>query len=127
VLLLGTAAIAAGACSRGDDGRDGAAPATTVTKATGRYGAVHTELCKAKAEADAGDLASAKRTFDDVHAGIHELATATEEVDRAAAARLLEAKQRVEAGLTATSLAELLPAVAEAVDLTGGRAPDACP
>jgi hypothetical protein len=105
---------------------DDANPARPTATATGRYGGVHTELCKAKGQADGGDLPAAKRTFDDVHAAIHELATATEEVDRAAAARLLEAKQRVEADLTAQSLADLVPPVAEAVTLTGGSAPASC-
>jgi hypothetical protein len=123
-LVCVLAALAA-ACT-GDGGGAGAG-AGAGTKATGRYGGIHTEVCRAAAQADDGDLDAARRTFDDVHTGLHELAAAAEEDDRATAARLLEAKQRVEARLSATSLRELVAPVAEAVVATGGTAPDTCP
>jgi hypothetical protein len=59
-------------------------------------------LCEATAKAEMGDTAGGEEVFFDVvHQPLHDLADATAEVDRAAAARLLEAKQAVEAGLDA--------------------------
>lgn len=105
------------------DGSGGSASTT----ATGRFGALHTEVCRAADQARRGATASARRTFDDVHVGLHDLAAAAEQEDRAVAARLLEAKQRVEADLSPGTLGELVPTVAAAVEVTGGTAPDNCP
>ncbi|HVF33277.1 MAG TPA: hypothetical protein VM933_09600 [Acidimicrobiales bacterium] len=110
-----------GACGRGDD------PIPGRADATGRFGAVHTEVCRAASLAGAGSVAAARAAFDDVHVGLHDLAAAAGEADRAVAARLLEAKQRVEADLDADSLTALTPPVAAAVEATGGTAPAACP
>ncbi len=118
--LVLAALVTAGACGRDD------AP-VTGGRATGRFGAVHTEVCAAAAAAKSGDTAAAGRRFDDVHQGLHDLAAATEDTDRAAAARLLEAKQRAEAEPTAEHLAALVAPVAAAVERTGGTAPANCP
>lgn len=109
--------LAAFACGGGDDG----------PIRSGRFAGVHSEVCAARASAADGDLETAQATFDDVHVGLHDLAAAAGEEDRAVAARLLEAKQRVEAGLDETSLAGLVAPTAEAVRATGGAAPDSCP
>ena len=101
--------------------------AATGGAATGRFGALHTEVCTAAAQAEDGDLAGARATFDDVHVGLHDLAAAAGEEDRAVAARLLEAKQRAETGLSAATLADLVGPVRAAVEATGGTAPDNCP
>lgn len=116
MLLVGV--VAAGACSAGDGAPD---------RATGRFGAIHTEVCRAAAQAEDGDLTAARRTFEDVHQGLHELAAAAEEADRTAAAELLRAKQRVEGDLTEATLDGLVDPVAAAVEATGGTAPATCP
>ena len=115
-------ALGLGACTGGGEPGGDADPTT----ATGRFGQVHTEVCRAAAQADGGDLSSARATFEDVHVGLHDLATAAGEADRAAAARLLEAKQRVETRLDADTLEALAAPVATAVEATGGTAPDSC-
>ena len=117
-LLVAVAAF--GGC--GDGGR-GDAPST----ATGRFGALHTEVCAAADQAADGDTEAAQRTFADVHVGLHDLAAAVQEDDRALAARLLEAKQQVESGLSADTLEHLSGPVAAAVEATGGTAPASCP
>lgn len=112
LLLLGCAA-----CGGGSGDGD---------TATGRFGAVHTEVCRAAAQAEAGELSTAQATFDDIHVGLHDLAVAAGEADRAVEARLLEAKQRVEARLAPDTLAALATPVAAAVEATGGTAPTTC-
>jgi hypothetical protein len=118
--VLLAVALVAGACG----GSDGDAAAHG---ATGRFGAIHTEVCQAAAQAGDGDLTAARRRFDDVHQGLHDLAAAAEEADRTAAAELLRAKQRVEADLTKATLDGLVGPVADAVEATGGTAPATCP
>lgn len=111
-------ALAAGAC--GGDGTDGGAR-------SGRFAAVHAEVCAALASAERGDREAAQATFDDVHVGLHDLAAAAGQHDRAVAADFLEAKQAVEADLDRVSLAALVAPTAEAVRATGGTAPTSCP
>ena len=53
-------------------------------------------LCESLA---AADVTGAEEAFDRIHDQLHTLARETTETDRAAAARLLQAKQRVEADL----------------------------
>lgn len=80
--------LAAGAC--GGAGGKGA----------GRYDAVIEALCEAEAAGEAGDATAAEAAFEDrAHDGLHALAAEVQERDRAAAARLLEAKQAVESAL----------------------------
>lgn len=62
-------------------------------------------LCSAIASAVNGDVNSTRRTFDEIHDGLHELAKTEAERDRASSARLLEAKQRVESDLATTPVA----------------------
>lgn len=57
-------------------------------------------LCQARAVAEAGDVAGASAVFQSrAHAELHSLADRLSSTDRAAAAGLLEAKQRLEAAL----------------------------
>lgn len=87
---------------------------------------VHRDLCDALRSANpAAAAASFTRR---IHTSLHELAANTETVDRAVTARLLEAKQRVEADLDAgdqpgalRDLAVLEPLVRDALTATGVR------
>lgn len=57
-------------------------------------------VCQAAAQAGGGDVEQARATFyDRSHDGLHDVAGRLDSVDRTLAARLLEAKQRVESGL----------------------------
>lgn len=114
---IGVVVLAAGSCGGGED--------TAVR--SGRFAGVHERVCVALAAAAGGDLDEAQAVFDDVHVGLHTLATAVGERDRAVAARLLEAKQEAEAGVDERTLAALVAPVAEGVRVTGGTAPDTCP
>jgi hypothetical protein len=114
-----------GACGDGGGGGDSRRDSPKV--ATGRYGQVHTGICAAAKASAAGDDAAARDAFIDVHAGLHDLAAAAEPEDRAVAARLLEAKQRVEADGKTSDLEELADDVAAAIEVTGGTAPKRCP
>lgn len=95
-------------------------------EATGRFAGLHAGVCRAADQAAQGELGAALRTFDDLHIGLHDLAAAAEQEDRAVAARLLEAKQEVEAELGAEVLRDLVAATAAAVEATGGTAPASC-
>ncbi len=85
---------------------------------------VHRDLCDALRT---GDPAAAAASFTRrIHTPLHELAANAETVDRAATARLLEAKQRVEADLEGgdqtgalRDLAVLEPLVRDALSATG--------
>lgn len=95
--MLRRAAVAvlmlAAACSGGDGG-----PTITVA---GRPVAVaplvdaHAALCEGAAE----PAAARRLFFDRAHEPLHTVAAALEDVDRAQAAELLQAKERVESGL----------------------------
>lgn len=99
----------------------GAAVACGST-ATGESGAdpLVSDICAAADSALAGHANDAEERFvDRAHQRLHELAAEVTEVDRAVAARLLEAKQRVEADLDhepvdAAALSEDLGALADA-------------
>lgn len=91
-------------------------------------------VCKAAAAAGSGDVESARAIFDRAHNELHSLATAAAAKDRSVAARLLEAKQRVEATLTtapaatlATHLEALIEPTRSAATVAGWPAPDPCP
>lgn len=95
---------------------------------------VHDGVCAALEAGRAGDQARAGREFAEVHAGLHDLAAAVEEEDRAATARLLEHKQRAEAALggerpdSATQeLEALVDAIRRAIAATGQAPPHRCP
>jgi len=64
-------------------------------------------LCEADDEAARDAEASRRIFFDCAHDPLHDIAAAVEEVDRSSAARLLEAKQAVEADLEAMGAPEL--------------------
>jgi len=64
-------------------------------------------LCEAKDEAPRDPEAARTTFFDRAHDPLHDIAAAVEEVDRSSAARLLEAKQAVEADLEAMGTPEL--------------------
>jgi hypothetical protein len=64
------------------------------------YLAAGSGLCDAAMKVETGDAAGAETVFyDTVHQPLHDLAAEVSEVDRAAAARLLEAKEAVESDL----------------------------
>lgn len=94
-----------------------------VDRPSGRFSSLNLLLCEAADAADAGDEAGATGSFEDSHSALHELAAATEDVDRAVAARLLEAKQAVEADAAdAEGYTALLRAAENAVETLGGEA-----
>lgn len=101
-------ALAAVACSGGSSG------ATTV-KVRGeavpveRLEAAAAGVCQAAGAAS--DVGAARRTFfGKAHDGLHTIARALEDVDRRAAADLLQAKQTVEADLSGNPPAAILGA-----------------
>jgi hypothetical protein len=90
-------------------------------------------LCAAADQARTGDTADARRTFfDQSHDALHRLADDVTQRDRAVAAALLEAKERVEAGLEAGSptlpadFEALVAASRVAVRATGDPVPPPC-
>ncbi|MDP9440883.1 MAG: hypothetical protein M3P34_01605 [Actinomycetota bacterium] len=116
-------AVAGGPGCFGDGGGDSASGFTPV----------HEGVCAALEAARSGDQAGAQRGFADAHGGLHDLAAAVEEKDRAATARLLEAKQRVEAALRspgsappAAELEALSGAVRGAIRANRGEPPRSC-
>ena len=126
--VLGIVAVAAavGAFAGSDDGPSGPGDGPSFTAA--RDG-----LCQAADAARSGDALAARAVFfDRSHQPLHELAAAAQERDRAATARLLEAKERVESGLDrpGTTLAQdletLAVATGRAMAATGARDPGPC-
>ena len=96
-LVLGGFAVAVGGFTflQPDDHSD----APGASDAEVAYGEMVGSLCDAQDAAAAGDFESARTIFlDDVHVRLHGLADRLSD-DRAVAARLLEAKQAVEADL----------------------------
>lgn len=136
-LLLAGAAVAAvmvAAVAVWGEAPGGSPSSTTAAAASLPAGSVHERLCRVVSAAAGGDLRAARNAFQDrVHGPLHDLAAAAAEADRSAAARLLEAKQRVEADLAtnadslAADLAALAPTVRAALVATGQPAPAACP
>ncbi len=120
VALLASITFAGCGSSDADDAAD---------RPPGRSNGLHLIVCEAADAADAGDEAGAKGSFEDAHAGLHELAAAAEEIDRTVAARLLEAKQAVEAGADHDDdeYTALLRAVEDALEAIGddvGKCPE---
>jgi hypothetical protein len=116
--LAGLVLFAAGCASTGASGR--AAPLDEAVDG----------LCRATGLARGGDVEAASEVFQDrSHEYLHVLADDLMDQDRAAAARLLEAKQRVEAVFadpgsadpvqTADLLGDLQSALAEAATAAG--------
>ena len=100
-----------------------AGPESSVPAGEPRLQAASQGLCDAEALASAGRVGEAAQVFDaETHDYLHELAGMLQEIDPAAAADLLEAKQRVEsaladgqgAGGTEDLLAELQRALQDA-------------
>lgn len=128
----GVAAVVVVAVFLFGEGSGGApTPSVATTSAPGQ---VHDRLCAALSAAVDGDLDASRGTFQDrVHGPLHGLAAAAVETDRAVSARLLEAKQRVEASLAANGdslaagLAALAPTVRAALVAAGEPEPAACP
>lgn len=90
-------------------------------------------VCQAADAASHGNPAGARTAFfDRAHQPLHELAAAAQESDRAAAARLLEAKERVETGLEKSSptlgadLDVLAVTTGQAMAAAGSRDPGPC-
>ncbi|HYX43402.1 MAG TPA: hypothetical protein VE760_00055 [Acidimicrobiales bacterium] len=102
-VAAGTAVALALAGCRGDDSSPAPAPpapaTTTTAREGGAYEAAFLGLCAARSVA-ASDVNSARSTFyDRSHDPLHSIARDLEPVDRALAARLLEAKEAVESDL----------------------------
>jgi hypothetical protein len=105
VLVVAAAGVSAGACSSG--GASGEAqpdPGPTIVLAgepapvpVRRLTAAVEGLCTALQQAPDSPAAAEATFYDQSHATLHAIARALEDVDRPAAAALLEAKQRVEA------------------------------
>ena len=89
-------------------------------------------LCAALALAASGDDVGARAAFmDGAHDELHELASTVEERDRAAAAALLESKQRVEAAIVegtglAAPLEDLIQRTGDAVERLDRPRPADC-
>lgn len=80
-------------------------------------------VCDALVAARSGDAEDARAVFfDDAHDGLHDLASRTAEVDRAVTADLLRAKERIEALMDSSSVADLQSGLADLADATGAAA-----
>ena len=112
-LVLGGFAIAVGGFTFLQPADDHQA-ADEASDAEVAYGEMVGSLCDAESAAAADDVAAARTIFlDDVHVRLHGLVDRLSD-DRAVAARLLEAKQAVEADLEDAEVdAEEVPASAE--------------
>lgn len=109
-LVLGGFAIAVGGFTflQSDDHSDAAGPSDAEVA----YGEMVGSLCEARDAAAAEDFETARTIFlDDVHARLHGLADRLSD-DREVAARLLEAKQAVEAKLDDDEIGQGVPASA---------------
>lgn len=102
--------------------------------ASARFSGARDTLCTAAATVRRGDVAAARvMFFGQTHDRLHMLAADTAERSRPAAARLLEAKAKVEGAFDppAATLAEDLDALAaatgQATSVVGGIDPGPCP
>jgi hypothetical protein len=135
VLVLGAVLVGCG-----DDGTDTSAKPTDRPSESQESGSVtstpesdYASVCVARDAAVAGDIDTARTSFD--HGPLHELADAALDVDRAVAAQLLEAKEAVEsdladqttpAGQVADDLEALVRMTTAALVATGAPTPDFC-
>ena len=101
--------------------------------APGRYARAYASLCEAEVLAGNGDAAAAHGVFlSRSHTPLHALAAQAAEVDRAPAARLLEAKAAVEVSLPTAAptagadLRRLAEATANAIETATGQRPRSC-
>lgn len=95
LLAAAVAAVAAGCGGSGADTVTIGGDRVTVASLVG----AHAALCGAKVSAPTDPDATRAVFFDRAHEQLHTVARALGDVDRARAAELLEAKQRVESGL----------------------------
>lgn len=109
------------------------APAQPEVEAATSYRVMHEGLCGALDSANDRRVAEAARDFEDhAHQALHLLADETASIDRSAAARLLEAKQRVEDRLEhrdrelASGIRELIAAANAALDVLDHPAATEC-
>ncbi len=115
--------VAAGCAGNGDGG--------STASNDDPYAELYQNLCQARAQARQPEAAR-EIFFDRVHQPLHELATETAGADRAAAAKLLEAKQAVERDLAHDpealrgDLDRLAEATRRAIPATGRATPDPC-
>lgn len=107
------------------------ASSTSAGERAGPYESLYQALCVTRARAPQPDAAG-EIFFDRVDQPIHELAAVAAQEDRAAAARLLEAKQVVESAIAgdggglADGLDRLLDATRRAIVATGQPEPQPC-
>lgn len=129
LVLIASVVVVGAALDRRDDRNT---PAAKKAAQLARFGSARDGLCDAAAQAFSGELADVRDIFFHLHQNLHDLAAAAEAVDRAAAARLLEAKAVVEANLqrVSTSIAADFDALAgvsgQALALVGGTDPGPC-
>jgi hypothetical protein len=136
--LMATIALV-GAC--GESGTSPSAASTTTTTATTRTpnseeavpDPIIEHLCAVLSAAEEGDVELARSTFD--HGPLHTLADKAIDIDRSVAARLLVAKEAVEADLAnesietadlAVDVDALVAATAEALTATGTPVTPTC-
>jgi hypothetical protein len=116
--------VSAAAC--GGDG-----PPPSADAGAGPYDALYGGLCQARAQATQPGVAR-ETFFDRVHQPLHELAADAAGGDRAAAARLLEAKEALERdfaadpGVVPADLDRLLEVTRQAIAGAGRPAPEPC-
>ena len=116
--------LALGAC-----GGDGVSASATTRGDL--YAALYQGLCQTRVRAARAETAR-DTFFDRVHEPLHQLANDVARTDRAAAARLLEAKEAVERDLAGdgsslrADVDRLLEATRRAIVATGRPAPDPC-
>ena len=97
LIVAGSLAVLAAALTLGWPGRTERDEANGAALPADRYAAVLPALCRSMAAGRSGDVTAAVHLFNDtVHGRLHDLAAEAATSDRAAAARLLEAKQAVE-------------------------------
>lgn len=118
---VAVAALTGFGCSGGEERVSVPAPAASP------FTPVHSALCDSLRAAEAGDSATAEARFTDAHGGLHDLAAAVQDEDRALAARLLEAKEKVEAADAGPQDRRVLVTiVAESIEAAGGAPPGRC-
>ncbi len=133
LILAGSIALSAVALVIAGPGRGDHHEVPKTAASSNPYSPILPGLCRTEAAVRSGDVAGASRIFTDtVHGPLHDVANEAAASDRAAAARLLEAKQAVELGLerspadpaTLGSQLARLSAATRAALLAAGRQPD---